>query len=109
MRNRNADHNQDPDFPRDAIEREDPEGEASFAAEGFEDAPGGGPAFGAPGMEDDPGRRPGGHGQKMAGIPADRQRVVNTPSDQRPDAEDVVIRERGGASKGDPAVGGTRD
>jgi hypothetical protein len=99
--------NLDPGFDPDEIENDDPLGEQMFAETGFEDGPDGGPAFSAPGMEDAD-KRPGGHGQKVAGIPEDRQRQVNSPSEQRPDSENAVIRERGGESKGDPAVGGTR-
>lgn len=99
--------NLDTDFDPEEIENEDPLGEQAFAAEGFADAPEGGPDFSAPGLEDDD-RRPGGHGQKVAGVPEERQRVVNTPSEQRPDSGRAIIRERGGESKGDPAVGGTR-
>jgi hypothetical protein len=99
--------NLDPSFDPDEIENDDPLGEQMFAETGFEDGPDGGPAFSAPGMEDAD-KRPGGHGQKVAGIPEDRQRQVNSPSEQRPDSENAVIRERGGESKGDPAVGGTR-
>lgn len=99
--------NLDPGFDPEEIEHDDPEGEQLFAEGGFADAPNGGPAFSAPGMEVAD-KRPGGHGQKVAGVPEDRQRVLNTPSEQRPDSENAVIHERGGESKGDPAVGGTR-
>ncbi|HEX8673278.1 MAG TPA: hypothetical protein VF710_15395 [Longimicrobium sp.] len=44
----------------------------------------------------------------MAGVPEDKQHVMSTPSEQRPDSDNVVVHERGGESKGDPAVGGTR-
>lgn len=101
--------NQDPAFDAEQIEREDPLGEQSFEEEGFEDAPDGGPAFEATGLDDDSyDRRPAGGGQKVAGIPESAQHEPNTPSEERPDSNGVVIRERGGASKGDPAVGGTR-
>jgi hypothetical protein len=103
-----SDRNQDPAFDPEEIEEADPLGEQAFAEAGFEDGPDGGPAFSAPGLEDDPDKRPGGFGQKVAGVPQDRQREPNTPSDQRPDSENAVIKERGGESKGDPAVGGTR-
>jgi len=104
-----SDRNQDPAFDRDEIENDDPYSEQMFAEQGFEDGPDGGPAFSAPGMEDDTSdRRPGRGGQKMAGIPEERQHEVNSASEQRPDSGSAVIRERGGASKGDPAVGGTR-
>jgi hypothetical protein len=99
--------NLDAGFDPDEIENSDPEGEQMFAEGGFEDAPGGGPAFSAPGLEETD-KRPGGHGQKVAGVPEDRQRIMNSPSEQRPDSENAVIHERGGESKGDPAVGGTR-
>ncbi len=99
--------NLDAGFDPDEIENSDPEGEQMFAERGFEDAPDGGPVFSAPGLEDAD-KRPGGHGQKVAGVPEDRQRIMNTPSEQRPDSENAVIHERGGESKGDPAVGGTR-
>lgn len=103
--------NVDPGFDPEEIENDDPLGEQLFAEGGFQDAPGGGPDFSAPGLVDpaDDKSRPGGFGQKVAGVPEDRQRVMNTPSEQRPDSDNAVIRERGGASKGDPAVGGTRD
>jgi hypothetical protein len=100
--------NTDPEYDADEIEAEDPLGEEGFEAEGFEDAPGGKPVLEAPGLEGPEERRPGGHGQKVAGVPHDRQHETNTPSEQRPDTEGGVIRERGGAGKGDPAVGGTR-
>ena len=99
--------NVDAGFDPEEIENDDPLGEQMFAEAGFEDGPDGGPAFSAPGLEETD-KRPGGHGQKVAGVPEDRQRQVNTPSEQRPDTAWAVIRERGGESKGDPAVGGTR-
>ena len=99
---------QDPEYDPEEIENEDPLGEQLFAEQGFQDAPDGGPDFHAPGLEDDGDRRPGGFGQKVAGAREDRQREANTPSEQRPDTSRAIIRERGGASKGDPAVGGTR-
>jgi hypothetical protein len=102
--------NQDPDFDADAIENEDPLGEQMFAETGFVDGPGGGPDFDASGVaEDEVDKRPGRLPQKMAGIPEERQHEVNTPSTDRPDSQGVVFRERGGESKGDPAVGGTRE
>ena len=100
--------NVDPGFDPEEIEGDDPLGEQAFAEAGFQDAPGGGPDFSAPGLEDDPDRRPGGRGQKVAGIPEHLQKETTTPSEQRPDTSMGVIRERGGESKGDPAVGGTR-
>src|SRR3954452_20973594 len=96
---------QDPEFDREEIEEEDPLGEQAFADAGFQDAPDGGPDFSAPGLDDDPARRPGGGGQKVAGIPEPRQHEVNTPSEQRPDTSMGIIKERGGEGKGDPAVG----
>jgi hypothetical protein len=101
--------NVDPDFDREAIEREDPLGEQAFAEEGFDDAPDGGPRLEAEGLVDDRREKPaGGGGQKPAGIPEERQRQETSGSADRPDTTGAVIRERGGASKGDPAVGGTR-
>lgn len=105
MKRRNA----DPMFDQEQIENEDPLGEQAFAEGGFADAPDGEPDFGAPGLADDSyDKRPGKAGQKVAGIPEAEQHEENTPSGDRPDSEGVVIRERGGESKGDPAVGGTR-
>lgn len=103
-----ADRNIDPSFDPEEIEMEDDTGEELFAEEGFADAPGGGPQFAAPGMDDMGDKRPGRLPQKMAGFPREQQHQVNTPSEDRPDSENVVIRERGGESKGDEAVGGTR-
>lgn len=101
--------NVDPAFDPEEIENEDPMGEQAFEEEGFADAAGGGPDFNAPGLADDSvDKRPARGGQKVAGIPEAEQKVTNTPSADRPDSEGVVIRERGGQSKGDPAVGGTR-
>jgi hypothetical protein len=101
--------NEDPAFDREEIENDDPYGEQAFAEQGFADAPGGRPDFSAPGLVDAADeRRPGGEGQKVAGVPEERQHMVNSPSEQRPDSGNMVIRERGGESKGDPAVGGTR-
>ena len=100
--------NVDPAFDPEEIENEDPLGEEMFAEEGFDDGPGGGPRFDAPGLAEDVDKRPADGGQKVAGIPESRQHETNTPSGDRPDSEGVVIRERGGESKGDPAVGGTR-
>ena len=88
---------------------QDPLGEDGFEADGFDDAPDGGPRFGAPEVEDDsPERRPGRLPQKMAGIPDEEQRRENSGSADRPDSSRIVVRQRGGLSKGDPAVGGTR-
>lgn len=101
--------NTDPAFDDEQIEQQDPLGEAAFDQAGFQDAEDGSPDFNAPGLTDDSyDKRPGGRGQKMAGIPEREQKEVNTPSEDRPDSTGVVIRERGGESKGDPAVGGTR-
>lgn len=101
--------NEDPNFDPEEIENQDPFGEQAFAEQGFVDAPDGGPDFNASGLEDDSvNKTAGGGGQKVAGIPEERQHEQNSASTQRPDSGDAVIRERGGASKGDPAVGGTR-
>ena len=101
--------NVDPGFDREEIENEDPLGEQMFAEDGFEDAPDGGPLFESAGLTDESeDKRPGRAGQKVAGIPEAQQHEINTPSADRPVSEGVVIRERGGESKGDPAVGGTR-
>jgi hypothetical protein len=100
--------NTDPEFTPEEIEREDPLGELTFEEEGFLDAPGGGPEMEADGIEVVPEKRPARQPQKIAGIPEEKQRQSTTPSSQRPDTQGAVIRERGGASKGDPAVGGTR-
>jgi hypothetical protein len=103
-----ADRSDDRELDREEMEAADPLGEREFAERGFDDAPGGGPDLSAPGMEGDMDRRPGGGGQKVAGVPAERQHEMNTPSSQRPDTSRGVIKERGGDGKGDPAVGGTR-
>jgi hypothetical protein len=95
-------------FEDDEIEDQDPLGERGFAEQGFTDAPGGGPDFAAGGLEEDVGRRPGGHGQKVAGVPENQQREPNTPAEGKPDTDGFVVKERGGESKGDPAAGGTR-
>lgn len=101
--------NEDPAFDREEIEASDPLGEQAFDEMGFEDAPDGGPSLSAPSLEDDAvNKRPGRGGQKVAGIPGERQHEMNSSDLGRPDSEGVVIHERGGASKGDPAVGGTR-
>lgn len=101
--------NTDPMFDPEQIEDEDPLGETGFDAAGFDDAADGGPAFSAPGLDDDSvAKRPARPGQKAGGVPESERHVPNTPSEERPDSQGVVIRERGGASKGDPAVGGTR-
>ena len=104
-----TDRNTDPMFDPEQIENEDPLGEVAFDEAGFQDAEDGGPDFAAPGLTDDNyDKRPGQPTQKVAGIPEARQHEQNTPSASRPDSTGVVIRERGGESKGDPAVGGTR-
>jgi len=101
--------NEDPAFDPEEIEAQDPLGEQAFAEEGFQDAPDGGPDFAEPTLVDESvDKRAGRGGQKVAGIPEAEQREPNTPSGDRPDSARVVIRERGGESKGDPAVGGTR-
>jgi hypothetical protein len=92
-----------------SAEEQDPLGEITFEAEGFQDAPDGGPDLGDPALEDDAvHKRPAPGGQKVAGIAADRQHEPNSSDPARPDSDSVVVRERGGESKGDPAVGGTR-
>jgi hypothetical protein len=99
----------DPSFDEEQIEEQDPVGEIGFEAEGFADAPGGGPDLRDDELADDAiDRRPGHGGQKVAGIPEARQHEPNSSDLARPDSQGVVIRERGGESKGDPAVGGTR-
>jgi hypothetical protein len=101
--------NPDPDFDPEQIEEQDPLGEQAFAENGFSDAPDGGPDFNAPELEDRGlEKRPRRDGQKVAGVPEAQQNIPNSSSEDRPDSDGVVIRERGGASKGDPAVGGTR-
>lgn len=101
--------NRDPMFDDEQIENEDPLGEEAFDEEGFQDAPDGGPALSAPELEDRSfDKRPARPGQKAGGVPEADRHIQNTPSDERPDSQGVVIRERGGDSKGDPAVGGTR-
>jgi hypothetical protein len=102
-----SERSNDPGFDAGEYESEDPLGEQTFEEEGFADAPGGGPDFDAGGLEEEV-RRPGGHGQKVSGVPEERQRRPNTPSEQRPDSEGFVVKERGGERKGDPGVGGTR-
>lgn len=100
---------EDSGFDAEETMDQDPLGEDSFEADGFEDAPDGGPQFEAPEYEDDtPERRPGRLPQKMAGFSEDEQNQTNSPSGDRPDSSRVVLRHRGGEDKGDPAVGGTR-
>jgi hypothetical protein len=89
---------------REELEAADPLGEREFAERGFADGP---PDLSAPGLEMAE-RRPGGGGQKVAGVAPERQHVPNTASEQRPDTTLGVIKERGGEAKGDPAIGGTR-
>jgi hypothetical protein len=103
-----AKRNVDPEFTPDEIEAQDPLGEQAFEEMGFADSPDGGPDMEADGIESVPEKRSGRQPQKVAGIPEEEQRQSTTPSSQRPDTQGAVIRERGGASKGDPAVGGTR-
>jgi hypothetical protein len=103
-----AERSEDPGLDREEMEAADPLGEREFAERGFDDTPGGEPDLTAPGMEGELERRPGGGGQKVAGVSAARQHETTTPSEQRPDTTMGVIKERGGESKGDPAVGGTR-
>lgn len=104
MKNRNIDREYDADEIRD----QDPLGEDAFAEGGFEDAPDGKPVLEAPGLEAEEEKPAGGGGQKVAGVPPEEQKQPLTSSPQRPDTQGGVIRERGGAGKGDPAVGGTR-
>ena len=96
------------ELDREEMEAADPLGEREFEERGFLDTPGGGPDLSAPEFGDEIERRPGGGGQKVAGVPEAQQHIPNTGSDQRPDTARGVIKERGGESKGDPAVGGTR-
>ena len=100
-----AERSDDPGLDREEMEAADPLGEREFEERGFE---AGGPDLTAPEMEGELERRPGGGGQKVAGVPAARQHEPNTSSSQRPDTSRGVIKERGGDFKGDPAVGGTR-
>jgi len=100
--------NSDPAFDDEQIEDQDPLGEIGFEASGFEDAPDGGPILEHPLADDAIRKRPGRVGQKLAGIPEEAQHQTNSSDLGRPDSNRVVIRERGGTSKGDPAVGGTR-
>lgn len=96
-------------FDREETDDQDPLGEDGFETEGFDDGPGGKPRFSAADMDEEPlPRRPGRLPQKLAGIPESEQHRINTPSSDRPDSSRIVIRERGGLGKGDPAVGGTR-
>jgi hypothetical protein len=96
-------------FDRDQIENEDPLGEIEFEASGFDDEPFNPLSPSDTELEDRAiNKRPAQGGQKMAGIPESRQREMNSSDLARPDSEGVIIRERGGLSKGDPAVGGTR-
>jgi hypothetical protein len=96
-------------FDEEETMDQDPLGEDGFEAEGFDDDDNGGPRFSAEETEDEaPERRPGRLPQKMAGIPEREQHRTNTPSRDRPDSTGIIVRERGGRSKGDPAVGGTR-
>src|SRR5688500_8944136 len=83
MRKRNV----DPAFDPEEMDQGDPLGEQGYAADRFQDRPDGGSDFSAPGLVDGgDDRRAGGWGQKVAGVPEDRQRKVNTPSEQRPDS-----------------------
>ena len=99
----------DPSFDDEQVEEQDPLGEIGFEAEGFSDAPDGGPDLRDDDLADGAiDRRPAAGGQKVAGVPESRQHEQNSSDLARPDSSGVVIRERGGDSKGDPAVGGTR-
>ncbi|MQA89741.1 MAG: hypothetical protein GEU90_05835 [Gemmatimonas sp.] len=105
MTRRNPDHS----FDEDQIDEQDPLGEIGFEAEGFEDSPDGGPALGDRELEDDAiNKRSARGGQKVPGAARERQHEMNSSDLGRPDSQRVVIRERGGKGKGDPAVGGTR-
>ena len=97
-------------FDEEETMDEDPLGEDGFEADGFDDDPNGGPRFSSGEAEDDdiPDRRPGRLPQKLSGVPRTEQHRTNTPSRDRPDSTGIIVRERGGRSKGDPAVGGTR-
>lgn len=96
-------------FDEEETMDQDPLGEDAFDAAGFDDAEDGGPRFESPEDEDQtPERREGRLPQKMAGVPRSEQHQTNTPSADRPDSSGIVVRERGGLAKGDPAVGGTR-
>lgn len=99
----------DPTFDEEQIDDQDPLGDIGFDAQGFADGPDGAPDLEDRDLSDDAiNRRPGRGGQKVGGIPEDRQHLQNSSDLGRPDSDGVVIRERGGQSKGDPAVGGTR-
>ena len=99
----------DPSFDPEEVENQDPMGEDAFETDGFSDAPDGGPDLRADELADDAvDKRPAQGGQKVAGIPDSQQHEPNSSDLARPDSNRVVIRERGGAGKGDPAVGGTR-
>ncbi|MEX2571563.1 MAG: hypothetical protein WD737_09655 [Gemmatimonadota bacterium] len=99
----------DPSFDEEQIEEQDPVGEIGFQTSGFQDAPDGGPDLEARELEDGAiDKRPAEGGQKMAGVPEEKQHQQNSSDLGRPDSQGVVIRERGGESKGDSAVGGTR-
>jgi hypothetical protein len=101
--------NPDPSFDDEQLEEMDPLGEQAFEASGFADRPDGGPDLGDRELADNAiDKRPGRLGQKIAGIPPERQHLAQSSDLARPDSTGVVIRERGGSGKGDPAVGGTR-
>jgi hypothetical protein len=101
--------NPDPSFDDEQIENEDPLGEQAFQAEGFEDDLNGEARLGDDDLKDSAiHKRPARGGQKVAGIERAAQREPNSSDLGRPDSTGVVIKERGGSAKGDPAVGGTR-
>jgi hypothetical protein len=100
--------NTDPEYTPEEIEDQDPLGERAFEEAGFEDAADGSPQLEAEGTETPRERHPGRQPQKVAGIPKEAQHESTSPSLDRPDTQGGVRRERGGAGKGDPAVGGTR-
>lgn len=101
---------QDSEYDPEEIDEQDPLGEQGFIETGFADAADGGPDFRADELVDDSYEKPNarGAGQKVAGIPEERQHEPNTPSEDRPDSDGVVVRVRPSNLKGDPAVGGTR-
>lgn len=103
-----SERGRDPEYSPEEIESEDPLGERAFEEAGFADADDGGPRIDAGGIETPQERAPGRTSQKVSGVPAKQQHESTTPSLDRPETTGAVIRERGGSSKGDPAVGGTR-
>jgi hypothetical protein len=100
----------DPEYDPEELDEADPLGEQGFAESGFADSPDGGPDFRADELVDDSFEKPNAPnaGQKVAGIPEDRQHEPNSASEARPDSDNVVVRVRASDLKGDPATGGTR-